>query len=85
MASSTTIYTRYHSGSDFGGRLEVSKFRIEKTGIGAKFSKMCVEFEGEGDIKSAILYLEPKLAIPLARGLLSISDGYASTVELEIS
>ena len=84
MASHMIIYTKYHSGSDFGGRLEVSKFSIEKTAMGAKSNRMCVEFEGEGDIKSAVMYLDPKLAIPLARGLLSVTEGYASTVELKI-
>jgi len=78
------IYTKYHSGSDFGGRLEVSKFSIQKTKIEAKTNRMCVEFKGEGDIKSALMYLDPKLAIPLARGLLSVTEGYASTIELEI-
>jgi len=85
MASHMIVYTRYHSGSDFGGGLEVSKFSVQKTGVGVRSRRMCVKFEGEGDIKSALMYLEPELAIPLARGLLSITEGYASTVELEIA
>ena len=85
MASNTTIYTRYHSGNDFGGTLKVSKFSIEKIGIEPKSNRMYVELEGEGSIKSARIYLEPKLAVPLARGILSITDGYASTLELIIN
>ena len=84
MASHMVVYTRYHSGSDYGGTLEVSKFSVQKPRI-PRSNRMCVEFEGEASIKSARMYLEPELAIPLARSLLSVAEGYVSESVAEVT
>ena len=82
MASDMTVYTTYHSGSDFGGTLKVSKFSVEKVG---RSKKMVIEFVGGDSIRSARIYLEPELAIPLARSLLSVAEGYVSESKSEVA
>ena len=82
MASHMTVYTTYHSGGDFGGTLKVSKFSVGKVG---RSKKMVIEFVGGDSIKSARIYLEPELAIPLARSLLSVAEGYVSDSKSEVA
>ena len=84
MASDMTVYTTYHSGSDFGGTLKVSKFSVKKVGV-PRSSKIRVEFEGKASIRSARMHLESELAIPLARALLSVAEGYVDKSESEIA
>ncbi len=88
MSKEIRIYTTYHSGNDFGGSLEVSKFSVKKRGLRTDSNKwkMFVDFEGEqGSIKNARMYLEPELAIPLARSLLSVAEGYVSESVSEVA
>ena len=88
MASHIIVYTKYNSGNDFGGGLEVSKFSVKKRGLKTSPNKwkMCVDFEGEqGSVKKAWMYLEPELAIPLARALLSVAEGYVSESVSEVA
>ena len=48
--------------------------------------KMYVGFEGEqGSVKKAWIYIDPELAIPLVRGLLSVAEGYVDKTESEIT
>ena len=47
---------------------------------------MYVGFEGEqGSVKKAWIYIDPELAIPLARNLLSVAEGYVSESESEVT
>ena len=46
---------------------------------------MVIEFVGGDSIKSARIYLEPELAIPLARSLLSVAEGYVSDSKSEVA
>jgi len=78
--ASITVYTRYRSGNDFGGTLKVSKLSIQKRPEG-----MYVEFEGEGSVKRAWMYLDTDIAIPLARNILSVAEGYVSKLESEVA
>ena len=76
MGSFIRVHTTYNSGNDFGGGLEVSKFSVKKRGVKRSPNtnkwKMYVVFEGEqGSLKKAWFFIDPELAIPLARSLLS--------------
>jgi len=84
MTSHMIVYTKYSSTSnDFGGGLEVSNFRVSK--VGKQNSRLLVEFEGKGSVKRAWMFLEPEIAVPLARNLLSVAEGYLSKAESEVA
>ena len=88
MSSFIRVHTKYPSGNDFGGGLEVSKFSVKKRGVKTSPDKwkMSVDFEGEqGSVKKAWIYIDPELAIPLARNLLSVAEGYISESESEVA
>ena len=85
MGSHMIVYTKYNSGNDFGGGLEVSKLKVKKAGWKSRPNLVYVGFEGGGAIQKAWMYLEPKIAIPLARNLLSVTEGYTSESDLEVS
>jgi len=79
MTSHMIVYTKYASSSnDFGGGLQVGKFLVRKAGWKTRPNLVYIGFEGEGSVKKAWMYLEPELAIPLARNLLSVAEGYVS-------
>ncbi len=85
MSSPITMYTRYHSGNDFGGVLQVNKFLVQKRGTPYP-DDISIEFEGDqGSVSKAWMIVEPKLAIALARCLLSVAEGYASETKSDIS
>ena len=47
---------------------------------------MYVSFEGEqGSVEKAWIYIDPELAIPLARNLLSVAEGYVSESVSEVA
>ena len=88
MAREITMYTKYPTDRDHGGRLEVSKFSVKKRGRKTSENKwqMYVSFEGkEITVKKAWIYLDPELAIPLARNLLSVAEGYVSESVSEVA
>ena len=85
MGKNITVYTTYLSGSDFGGRLEVSKFSVRRMGTKGRLDRMQVGFEGKGDIKRAWMYLDSDIAIPLARSLLSVTEGYITESVSEVA
>ena len=84
MGNQITIYTTYLSGSDYGGVLQVSKFDIQKVARRKGSNRMCIEFQGNGSVKSARMYLDYEIAVPLAHNMLSIAKGHATTSEYEI-
>jgi len=86
MGSYITVYTTYSDSSyDFGGTLAVRKFNVRKAGIQASPDTMRVEFGGTGSVKRARMLLEPDIAIPLARNLLSVAEGYVSESITELA
>lgn len=87
MSSFIRVHTTYHTGNDFGGGLEVSKFSVKKRGIKTQDKwKMSVSFEGEqGSVRDARIYIDPELAIPLARTLLNVAEGYISESVSEVT
>ena len=86
MSSKITVYTKYPSHNDFGGSLDVNKFSIEKLSFSSDSRRIFIEFEGKsGSINSARIYLEPNIAIPLARGILSIAEGHLSKSECTVT
>ena len=89
MSSFIRVRTTYHSGNDFGGGLEVSKFSVKKRGLKTSQDnkwKMSVDFEGEqGSVEKAWIIIDPELAIPLARALLSVAEGYVSESVSEVA
>lgn len=78
MGSRIMVNVKYATRKEatYGGWFEVSKFLVRKEGDRVYFS-----FEGEGDLDKAYIYLDPKIAIPLARNLLSVAEGYISEIE----
>ena len=88
MSSFIRVHTKYPSGKNFGGGLEVSKFSVKKRGVKTSPDKwkMSVDFEGEqGSVKRAWIFIDPELAIPLARTLLSVAEGYVSESVSEVA
>ncbi len=94
MASRIIIYTTYDYGNDFGGALEVTKFSVQKRGVKTSENKwkMSVNFESgvgsvstERKLKKARILIDPELAIPLARNLLSVAEGYVTQSESEVA
>ena len=94
MASRIIMYTTYDYGNDFGGALEVTKFSVKKRGVKTSENKwkMSVNFEGgegsvstERKLKKAWILIDPQLAIPLARTLQSVAEGYVSESVAEVT
>lgn len=86
MSNSIIVYTKYLSGSDFGGQLKLSKFSVRNTGTQKRATnRMEVRFEGEGSVKSARMYLDFDVAVPLARTLLGVAEGYISESVTELA
>ena len=85
MSNQIIVYTTYHSGADYGGRLKVTKFSIGKVGKGIAPERMHIEFEGEGSVKKVSMYLDHDIAIPLARSILTVAEGFVSKLESAIA
>jgi hypothetical protein len=79
------VYTKYASGYVFREFLQVSKFSVEKVGSEARPNTIHVRFEETGSVEEAEIYLEPELAIPLARNLLSVAEGYIFESRSEVA
>jgi hypothetical protein len=67
------------------GKMEVSKFTVRKSRIGNVPYSMSVEFEGKGKLNRAIIDLNPKIAVPLARNLLSVAEDYVAESESAVA
>ena len=86
MSNTVIVYTKYLSGNDFGGTLELGKLNVRYTGTReTATNRLEVKFEGEGSVKSAQMYLDFDVAIPLARALLSVAERYVSESVLELA
>jgi hypothetical protein len=82
MSKKIIVYTKYISGKDFGGNLTLDKFSVRNTGTPEKpTNRMEIFFEGKGTIKSARMSLDFNVAVPLARTMLGITEGYISKTE----
>jgi hypothetical protein len=82
MSHKTIIYTKYLSGNDFGGSLTVDKFSMRNTGTAEKpTNRIEIYLEGKGTIKNARMYLDFDIAVPLARTILGITEGYIFRTE----
>ncbi len=87
MGNNIIVYTKYdESGHEFGGGLQVSKFSVRNTGTQEKpTNRMEILFEGTGFVRRARMYLDFNIAVPLARNLLSVAEGYISKTEAVIA
>jgi hypothetical protein len=85
VSSQIIVYTKYDSGNEFGGALDVNKLIVSKFGGKTKPNSIHVRFEGVGSIKNARMTLDLDLAVPLARSFLSIAEGYVSKLESEFA
>ena len=86
MSKSMNVEVTYAvTGIQYGGSLEVSKFCVQKAGLVSVPDRMANTFDGTGYLRQASIYLEPEVAIPLARSLLSVAEGYVSESETAVS
>ena len=86
MSNEIILHTKYHSGYDFGGLLSLGKFSVKHTGTQERpTNRMSVTFEGKGSVKSARMHLDFDVAVPLARALLGVAEGYVSESVTELA
>ena len=78
------VMLRYQSGVEYREGLSVSKVCAKKAGSQATPNDLAIELQDVNSQARAYISLTPELAIPLARAMLNVAEGYASKSESDV-
>ncbi len=83
--ASIYVSLTYQSGIVYREVLSVSKVCAKKAGSQAKPNEIAIELKGVNSQARVYISLHPEAAIPLARAMLNVAEGYASKSESEVA
>ncbi len=73
----------YATGMEYNQPLNVSTLRVTKSGI--KPDEIMIELLEDNSRSKGYVRVAPELAIPLAKAILVVAEGYASKAELQVA
>ena len=80
------VMLRYQSGVEYREGLSVSKVCAQITGSQAHPNELvAIELQDMDSQARVYITLQPEAAIPLARAMLNVAEGYASESESEVA
>jgi len=79
------VMLKYRSGVEYRESLSVSKVCAKKAGSQATPNELAIELQDVNSKARLYLSLAPESAIPLARAVLNVAEGYASKSESEVA
>ncbi len=79
------VMLRYQSGVEYREGLSVSKVCAQKAGSQAEPNVIAIELKDVNSQARVYISLRPEAAIPLARAMLNVAEGYASKSESEVA
>ncbi len=83
--ASIWVELRYSSGMKYTESISVSKVCARKAGSQAEPNVLAIELQDVNSQARVYISLRPEAAIPLARAMLNVAEGYASESESEVA